>query len=85
MRLHYALDDARAKIKRNTQYFELVVNRGLYRDGWMASALSFVPWESNRSGFDLDKQKWELYNIDFPLFTDSNHGLNLKFWKSCNA
>ena len=30
----------------------------------MASALSFVPWEPNRAGFDLDKQKWELYNID---------------------
>jgi hypothetical protein len=30
----------------------------------MASAISFAPWEPNRSGFDPDKQKWELYHID---------------------
>ena len=29
----------------------------------MASALSFAPWQPNRSGFDPDKQRWELYNI----------------------
>ena len=39
-------------------------NRGIYHDGWMASALSFAPWEPIREGFDPDKQKWELYNID---------------------
>jgi len=57
-------DDAKAKGRRTTQYFELGVNRGLYHDGWMASAISFAPWQPNRSGFDPDKQKWELYNID---------------------
>ena len=60
----YTFTDAKAKGRRPTQYFELGVNRGLYHNGWMASALSFPPWEPNRSGFDLDKQKWELYNID---------------------
>ena len=30
----------------------------------MASAPSFSPWEPNRANFDIDKQKWELYNID---------------------
>ena len=40
------------------------VNRGIYHDGWMASAMSFPPWQPNRTGFDPDKQKWELYNID---------------------
>ena len=38
--------------------------RGIYHDGWMASAIAFAPWEPNRKGFDIDKQKWELYNID---------------------
>jgi arylsulfatase len=40
------------------------VNRGLYHDGWMASANAFVPWQSVRPAFDIDKQRWELYNIE---------------------
>ncbi|MFT3823696.1 MAG: arylsulfatase [Chitinophagaceae bacterium] len=57
-------DSTNAKGHRETQYFEMAVNRGIYHDGWMASALSFEPWNPNRSSFDPDKQKWELYNID---------------------
>jgi arylsulfatase len=60
----YTFDDAKAKSQRTTQYFEMFVNRGVYHDGWMASALSFPPWQSVRGAFDPDKQKWELYNID---------------------
>jgi arylsulfatase len=60
----FAFDDAKAKSRRTTQYFELGSNRGLYHNGWMASAMSFPPWEPNRSGFEPDKQRWELYNID---------------------
>jgi arylsulfatase A-like enzyme len=56
--------DAKAKDRRATQYFELGCNRGLYHSGWMASAISFPPWEPNRKVFDIDKQKWELYNIE---------------------
>jgi arylsulfatase A-like enzyme len=56
--------DATAKSRRTTQYFELAVNRGLYHDGWMASATSFAPWEPNRSGFDPDTQRWELYHVE---------------------
>ena len=56
--------DAKASEHRRTQYFEMVVNRGIYHDGWMASAMSFEPWNPNRPSFDPDKQKWELYNID---------------------
>jgi arylsulfatase len=60
----YTFDDAKAKSRRTTQYFELASNRGLYHNGWMASAISFAPWEPNRTGFDPDKQKWELYHVD---------------------
>jgi arylsulfatase len=60
----HTFDDARVKSRRTTQYFELVSNRGIYHNGWMASALSFPPWQSIRTGFDPNKQKWELYNID---------------------
>ena len=60
----FTFDDANAKSKRVTQYFEMGCNRGIYHDGWMASALSFPPWQANRGSFDPDKQRWELYNID---------------------
>jgi arylsulfatase len=60
----HTFDDAKVKSRRTTQYFELASNRGLYHNGWMASAISFPPWEPNRTGFDPDKQKWELYHVD---------------------
>jgi arylsulfatase len=59
-----SMTDAQAKPTRTTQYFELALNRGIYHQGWMASAPSFAPWNPNRSEFDPDKQKWELYNIE---------------------
>jgi arylsulfatase len=62
--LAYTFNDAKAKGRHNTQYFELGVNRGLYHNGWMASALSFPPWQAIRGAFDPDKQKWELYNVE---------------------
>lgn len=58
----YTFDDAATEGRRTTQYFEMGVNRGIYQDGWMASALSFPP--SVRGPFDPDTQKWELYNIN---------------------
>lgn len=59
-----ALVDGKAKDHRKTQYFEMAVARGIYQDGWMASAVAFSPWQPNREHFDPDKQKWELYNIN---------------------
>jgi arylsulfatase len=59
----FSFTDASAPSKRKTQYFELACNRGLYHDGWMASAPSFVPWDPNRQEWDPDKAVWELYNI----------------------
>lgn len=63
--------DGKAPEHRRTQYFEMAVNRGLYHDGWMASAMSFVPWNPNREKFDPDQQKWELYKVDED-FSQSN-------------
>ncbi len=48
---------------RTTQYFELLVNRGIYYDGWMASSPSFVPWVPTRGDFDPMTAKWELYHV----------------------
>ena len=56
--------DANAPETRKTQYFELLVNRGIYHDGWMASSRSFVPWVPVRGEFDPLTAKWELYHVD---------------------
>lgn len=57
--------NAKAPPGRKTQYFELGVNRGLYHEGWMASAPSFIPWDPNRDeNWDPDQQVWELYKLD---------------------
>jgi arylsulfatase len=60
----YTFNDAKAPDRRKMQIFELVSNRGMYQDGWMASSLAFVPWQPVRTGFDPDKSKWELYHIE---------------------
>ncbi len=56
--------DAKTPETRTTQYFELLVNRGIYHDGWMASSLSFSPWTPVRGEFDPLTAKWELYHVD---------------------
>ena len=58
------LNDAKAADRRKSQIFELVSNRGMYQNGWMASSMAYSPWEAFRKGFDPNKAKWELYNID---------------------
>ncbi len=56
--------DQNAPETRKTQYFELLVNRGIYHDGWIASSRSFVPWVPVRGEFDPLTAKWELYHVD---------------------
>jgi arylsulfatase A-like enzyme len=60
----YSFDHPEAKSQRRTQVFEMVANRAIYHDGWVAAALAFKPWQSDRTGFDIDKVKWELYDIE---------------------
>ncbi|HKE83650.1 MAG TPA: arylsulfatase [Vicinamibacterales bacterium] len=67
----FSFDDAHARSRRRTQYFELGCNRGLYHDGWMASCPSFVPWDPQHGEWDPDKAPWELYNIEDD-FSQSN-------------
>jgi len=58
------LNDADAGEIRTSQYFEMFVNRGMYKDGWWAASLAFEPWDPVRGEFDPLKAKWELYNLD---------------------
>jgi arylsulfatase A-like enzyme len=60
----YSFNDRRAPDRRRSQIFELVSNRGMYQNGWMASSLAYLPWAATRTGYDPDKAKWELYHID---------------------
>ena len=57
-----ANEGAKAADQKRTQYFEMMGNRGIYHDGWMASAFHKVPWDTGGS-VPFDKDKWELYDL----------------------
>jgi arylsulfatase len=59
-----SFDDAKAPETHGTQYFEILVNRGIYQNGWMASSRSFVPWVPVRGEFDPLTARWELYHVE---------------------
>jgi len=62
--LAYTFDDAKAPTRHSTQYFEIVANRGLYHDGWMASTTPLrQPWVVSGVEPDPDDFPWELYNV----------------------
>ena len=41
----YTFNNAEAKSRRTTQYFEMAGNRGIYQDGWFATTVHRAPWE----------------------------------------
>jgi arylsulfatase A-like enzyme len=63
----YTFDQANASApsKRDTQYFEMFANRGIYHDGWYACTTPPVPpWLLGTAKLpDINDYKWELYNI----------------------
>ncbi|MEY3897002.1 MAG: hypothetical protein RLZZ214_2523, partial [Verrucomicrobiota bacterium] len=65
----YALGDAKAPGTRKTQFFDIMASRGIYHDGWFASAPGpREPWVGGipkgvREWSPLT-DRWELYNID---------------------
>jgi arylsulfatase len=60
--MRYAFDDAGAAERRETQYFEMLCNRGIYHQGWTAVTRHSVPWESFAQPVALDDDVWELYD-----------------------
>jgi arylsulfatase len=63
--LVYTFDDAKAPTRHGTQYFELVGNRAIYKDGWMASTTPLrLPWVTIGYEPSPDDFKWELYHVD---------------------
>jgi arylsulfatase A-like enzyme len=60
----YTFTDRNAPGRRVTQYFEMLGNRALYHDGWVAGCLhGRLPWETS-GGASFDSDTWELYNIE---------------------
>jgi len=69
----YTFDDAKAATRHTSQYFEIVGNRGLYDDGWIASTTPLrPPWMVTGLEPDPDDFPWELYNVtkDFSQSND---------------
>ncbi len=63
--LVYTFANANAPTRHTTQYFELVGNRAIYKDGWMASTTPLrLPWVTIGAEPNPDDFKWELYNIN---------------------
>ena len=63
----YTFDKANANApsKRDTQYFEMIGNRAIYHDGWVAATTPPAPvWELGTGKLpDLKDYNWELYNV----------------------
>ncbi len=59
--------NANAPTRHTTQYFEMLGNRAIYQDGWMAVTTPVtIPWDlSTKSPPDvITGYKWELYNMN---------------------
>ncbi|MDR3618497.1 MAG: arylsulfatase [Paludisphaera borealis] len=67
----YTFDDAKAKDRRRTQYFEIFGNRGVYHDGWLAHTVHRAAWES-RPRHPLLEDKWELYHVEEDFSSANN-------------
>ena len=65
----YTFADAKAPGTRHTQFFDIMASRGIYHDGWFASAPGLrEPWVGGMpkgvKEWSPLTDKWELYNID---------------------
>ncbi len=60
--------NARAPSRHHTQYFEIMGNRAIYHDGWMASTTPPAPpWAMGLTKMPTDVMNgyaWELYDLD---------------------
>ncbi len=59
--MRYAFDDAAAAERRETQYFEMFCNRGIYHQGWTAVTRHSIPWLVEPLP-PFREDVWELYD-----------------------
>ena len=70
----YTFDVADVDDRHETQYFEMMGNRGVYHRGWMASCFHgrppWIRWQG--MPFDGEQERWELYDLrtDFSQAVD---------------
>jgi arylsulfatase len=63
--LSYTFNNAAAPGSHTTQYFEMVGNRGIYKDGWWAGARHLLPWKRDAwETAEIGQHPWELYNLN---------------------
>ena len=63
--MRYSFDDERATERHETQYFEIIGNRGIYHRGWTAVTKHRTPWETGAiETIPFDDDVWELYAPD---------------------
>jgi sulfatase-like protein len=60
--MRYSFDEAGATDRRETQYFEMFCNRGIYHQGWAAVTRHSTPWVMMPELPALDEDVWELYD-----------------------
>ncbi|WP_317929734.1 arylsulfatase [Halioxenophilus sp. WMMB6] len=63
----YTFADADGASNRATQYYEVLGNRAIYHDGWLANTTPRnMPWNiaKERGGSDVTTYPWELYNLN---------------------
>ena len=56
----YSFEDATAPDRHETQYFEMMGNRGIYHRGWTAVTRHSIPWMPTAMPA-YDDDAWELY------------------------
>lgn len=63
--LAYTFNNGQIKSKHSTQYFEMLGNRAIYHDGWIAATTPLrLPWVTMGASPSPDDFQWELYNVD---------------------
>ena len=61
----YSFDDGKAAERHETQYFEIIGNRGIYHKGWTAVTKHRTPWETGAiKTIPFDDDVWELYDTN---------------------
>jgi arylsulfatase A-like enzyme len=64
----YSFDHPDQPSAHKIQYFEMLGNRGIYKDGWWAGSRHLLPWQSgqlaNWEQHSPEQNPWELYNLN---------------------
>lgn len=71
----YSFNNAQAESVRTTQYYEILGNRGIYHDGWLANTTPRnMPWHiaQSREGSDVTSYEWELYDLSNDFSQSTN-------------